>query len=189
MLLQAQVKSDYYYFFCHYQSACFPSFPHKWLVGRWRGATTNASLCSSSRWVIYAWRWAPKAPPSLCCLPSARLGPQWDINPSQTPPPTPANKQTFSLFLFSLFGNISSVFHFNLSNGLISSSSFCPSLSLLSISYILAFSWHKIQFEETSNSYFDWFFNADPKHISVLKLLMFHGHLRPLNLTMQNILL
>lgn len=89
-------KQSEVWFPCHYQRACFPSFPHKRLVGRWHAATTNASLCSSSRWVIYAWRWAPKAPPSLCRLPSARLGPRWDINPSQPPPPTPANKQTFS---------------------------------------------------------------------------------------------
>lgn len=84
--------------------------PHFHTNGRWRGATANASLCSSSRWVIYAWRWAPNAPPSLCRLPSARLGPCWDINPSQTPWPTPASKQTFSPLLFSFLGNTPSVF-------------------------------------------------------------------------------
>lgn len=112
--------------------------PHFHTNGRWRGATANASLCSSSRWVIYAWRWAPNAPPSLCRLPSARLGPCWDINPSQTPWPTPVSKQTFFSPLVFFSWKYTLCVFFNSSNELILSSSLCPSFLFLIHQFLLA---------------------------------------------------
>lgn len=86
--------------FPHYRHVCSLAFTHKWLVSPWHVATNNASLCGSSRWVIYAWRWAPKASLSPCHLPSARLGRWCDINPSQMPSPSPTN------FSFLCFPNL-----------------------------------------------------------------------------------
>lgn len=85
------------WFLSCYQRGCFLSFPRKQFVSRWHGADSPAGLCSSSRWVIYAWRWAPKVAPSLCHFPSAKLGPWWDINPSWTPWQTP-DDNIFSSF-------------------------------------------------------------------------------------------
>lgn len=140
----------------------------------------SASLCSPSRWVIYGWHWAPKAPPSLCRPSSAKLGPRWDINPSQTPWPTRADKQTFPSLLFCFLGSPPSVFSFKLSHGCFPCCTFCFCLSLISISYFLAQAAAqksgraalKIKFVKNIKQLSDWIFYDDLKHVCALMLLV-----------------